>query len=106
MPSRKKPPPRGKKKRRLGPHRPERKRRELEFPNQSELDKCEIRLTKAGRLWCERLSSCDGRCHLFSLPMNKPKAKPKDEGIYTESDSFDPDSTRYYFCRCVEDVQN
>jgi len=106
MPSRKKPLSRGKKKKRTEPNRPQRKKDEPEFPNQSERDKCEIRVTEAGRLWCERLSGCDGRCHLFYLPNNKPKAKPKDEGIYTERDPFDPDPDRYYFCRCVEDVQN
>jgi hypothetical protein len=105
-PSRKKLPSRGKKKPRIELQRSKRKKREIQFPNQSELDKCEIRITKSGDLWCERLSGCDGQCHLFSLPRNNPKAKPKDEGVFTEQNPFEPNPRRYYFCRCVEDVQN
>jgi hypothetical protein len=76
-----------------------------DFPNQSERDRCEIRVTAAGGLWCELLRGCDGKCHLFSLPQNKPNDRPRDEGVFTERDPFEPDPARYYYCRCVPDVQ-
>ncbi len=104
MPSRKKMPPRGKKKIRKGLLSPIVKVLKVEFPNQSEHGKCEIRVTKAGGLWCEN-SGCDGECHLFSIPNNNPRARQKDEGVFNERNPFDPDPKRYYFCRCVERVR-
>jgi hypothetical protein len=71
---------------------------EPEYPNQSERGKCELRITKDGRLYCEQLDGCRGQCVLYSIPQGQPKAPWRPE----REQPAKPDPKRYYFCRCLE----
>jgi hypothetical protein len=71
---------------------------EVEYPNQSEKGKCELRITSTQpfEIYCEP-SGCRGECVLYSVPQGKPKAEP-----HIEKPRIKPDPKKYYFCRCVE----
>lgn len=71
--------------------------RKVEYPNQSERGKCELQITKDGKLYCVHKEGCRGECILYSVPQGKPKAPWR-----PEKQPLKPDPKRYYFCRCLE----
>lgn len=73
--------------------------RQAEFPNQSDRDRCELRIDNQDRLYCEQ-QNCDGDCVLYSLPWNNPKGKRR-----VEKQPCEPKEGRYYFCKCEPRVQ-
>ena len=74
-----------------------RRKKDEEYPNQSDPRKCELQIDKNDKLYCLPRGGCRGECVLYSIPMGQPDAEPR-----PEKQPAKPNPKRYYFCRCVE----